>query len=160
VTAHGAPAVEQAAPIRRLLLAVVLLGMCGLALELFLLEHTESAWQWVPFAVLAAGLASGGAVAVRPTRAALHAFQAVMAIAVGAGLLGLYLHYTGNAEFELESDPSLRGLRLFWTSVRGATPVLAPGALAQLGLLGLVHTFRHPGLRRPARAGTHPQEIP
>lgn len=138
----------------------MLFGMVGLSLELLLLEHFEDVWQWVPLAVLAAGLATGGAVAARPTRATLHAFRGVMAVAVGAGLLGLYLHYTGNTEFELESDPSLGGLRLFWTSIRGATPVLAPGALAQLGLLGLVHTFRHPGLTRTVASGPSSQETP
>jgi hypothetical protein len=143
-----------------LLLAVVLFGMFGLSLELLLLEHFEDVWQLVPLAVLGAGLVTGGAVAVRPTRTVLHAFRGVMAVAVGAGLLGLYLHYSGNTEFELESDPSLGGLRLFWTSVRVASPVLAPGALAQLGLLGLVHTFRHPGLTRTAPLDLSSQETP
>ena len=143
-----------------MLLGVVLFGMFGLSVELLLLEHFEDVWQWAPLLVLGAGLATGGAVAVRPTRATLRAFRGVMALAVGAGLLGLYLHYTGNAEFELESDPSLGGLRLFWSSVRGATPVLAPGALAQLGLLGLVHTFRHPGLARTIASGPSSQETP
>ena len=133
--------------------------MGGLVLELFLLEHFEDVWQWVPFAILAAGLAAGTAVARRPTRATLRAFRAVMALAIGAGVLGLYLHYAGNAEFELESEPTARGLRLFWLSVRGATPVLAPGALAQLGLLGLVYAFRHPALRQHAGVDTPTQEI-
>ena len=139
---------EQLALVRRLLLALAVFGMLGLTLDLFLLEHTESATQWIPFGVLAAGLASAAAVAVRPTRAVLRVFQAVMTLAVAAGLLGLWLHYRGNVEFELESDPSAHGLALFWLAVRGATPALAPAALAQVGLIGLLFTFRHPGLRR------------
>ena len=33
-------------------------------------------------------------------------------------------------------DPALHGLDLFWSALRGATPALAPGAMAQLGLIG------------------------
>jgi hypothetical protein len=150
------PDADQAALLRRLLLALAMFGMLGLTVDLFLLEHTESATQWIPFGVLAAGVASGAAVAVRPTRALLRVFQGVMALAVAAGLLGLYLHYSGNVEFELESDPSLGGLELFWLAVRGATPALAPAALAQAGLLGLLYTFRHPALRTPPAPADSP----
>jgi hypothetical protein len=138
---------QESTLLRRLLLALALFGMLGLTLDLFLLEHTGSPTQWIPFGVLAAGIASAAAVAVRPARATLRVFQGVMALAVAGGLLGLWLHYRGNVEFELESDPSLGGLTLFWLAVRGATPALAPAALAQVGLLGLLYTFRHPALR-------------
>jgi hypothetical protein len=69
-----------------------------------------------------------------------------MILQVVTGLAGLALHYKGNVEFELERDESLRGLKLFWEAIRGATPTLAPGALAQLGLVGLAFTYRHPAL--------------
>jgi hypothetical protein len=134
--------------VRRLLLVLVHVGILGLLAELFLLGHTESATQWIPLVALAVGLASAVAVALRATPARLRAFQGVMALFVIAGLLGLVLHYRGNVEFELERDASLSGLKLFWESLRGATPTLAPGALFQLGLLGLAYTFRHPALAR------------
>jgi len=76
----------------------------------------------------------------------LRVFQAIMLLFVLVGLLGIYLHLRGNLEFALERDPSLSGGRLIWKILRGATPALAPGALAQLGLLGLVYTYRHPAL--------------
>jgi hypothetical protein len=34
----------------------------------------------------------------------------------------------------------------------GATPLLAPGIMLQLGLVGLLFTFRHPALARPGDA--------
>ena len=43
----------EAGLLRRLLLGLVLLGSVGLAAELVLLEHTGSAWQWVPLVALA-----------------------------------------------------------------------------------------------------------
>lgn len=134
--------------VRRLLLALVLLGMIGLAAELVLLEHVESVSQWVPLAALALGFVAGAALFVRPVPAAVHMFRVAMAVFVAAGVLGLYLHLRGNVEFEREMDSGLRGLALVWEALRGATPALAPGALAHLGLLGLACTYRHPALRR------------
>lgn len=138
----------DAGPLRRLLPWLVLLGIAGLLAELVLLEHTESAWQWVPLAALGLGFAGALAVALRPSPRTLRPFQAVMALFVAAGALGVYLHFRGNVEWELESDASLRGTRLYWAALHGATPALAPGALAQLGLLGLALAYRHPALRR------------
>jgi hypothetical protein len=134
--------------LRRLLLGLVLLGMAGLLAELLLLEHYEDVWQWVPLVSLAIGFVLALAVWMRPARGALRAFRAVSAVYVAAGALGVYLHLDGNVEFARESDTSLRGFPLFWEALQGATPALAPGALAQLGLLGLALAYRHPALRR------------
>jgi hypothetical protein len=136
------------AALRRILLAVVLVGIVGLAAELFLLEHYDGFWQWVPMVALGLGLALGIAVWVRPGRGVLLAFRAVMGAFLVAGAVGVYLHLAGNAEFERESDPAIRGTALLWEALRGATPSLAPGALAQLGLVGLALAYGHPALRR------------
>jgi hypothetical protein len=106
--------------------------------------------QWIPLVVLLSGLASSIWVALRPGRASFRTFQAIMAIFIVAGVAGLYFHYAGNVEFAIERDATLSGLRLAWKSLRGATPALAPGALAQLGLLGLAYTYTHPAMRRTA----------
>lgn len=145
---------ERPGPLRRSLLALWLLGAVGLTAELLLLEHFESVWQWVPLVVLGSGVAIGAAMAARPAPVTVRCFQAVMVLTVGVGLLGLYLHLQGNAEFELEMDPALRGVELFWSALSGATPALAPGAMMQLGLLGLVYAYRHPALRRGGVAAT------
>ena len=133
--------------LRGILLALVLLGAVGLLVELALLEHFDSVSQWIPLALLVVVI--GAAVGVRAKRGprVVRFFQAVMALCVVAGVVGILLHYRGNVEFELERDGSLHGLALFWEAIRGATPALAPGALSQLGLLGLAYTYRHPVLR-------------
>lgn len=141
-------------PVRRLLLALTLFGAGGLILELLLLEHTEWPWQWIPLATLGAALLGGAVLVVRPTRSAVRFLRAAMALSVAAGLLGVYLHFRGNAEWEREGNPERRGPGLFWESLHGATPALAPAAMVQLGLLGLLCTFRHPALRRGGPA--HP----
>ena len=133
-------------PLRQLVLALVLLGIVGLEVELALLRHTESLSQWIPHIALVVGAIVTVAAYLRPRTAVLRAFQAVMALYLVVGVIGIYLHYRGNVEFALERDPSLSGLGLLWKALRGATPALAPGALAQLGLLGLLYTYRHPAL--------------
>ena len=137
---------------RRIILALVMLGILGLMVELFLLEHTESATQFIPFVVLGAGFISTIVVWTRPSVHSLQLFQGAMAIFIVTGLVGIYLHLRGNVLFELETDPSARGLDLVWRSLRGGVPMLAPAAMAQIGLLGLVFAFRHPA----SRAGTAP----
>ena len=147
---------EGLTTVRRLLLGLVLFGTVGLLLELLLLEHYESTWQWIPLVLLITGLVAGAVLGARPSRRAVLVFRWIMAGFVAASLAGLVLHYRGNAEFELEMDSSTSGLALVWSALRGATPALAPGALTQLGILGLIAVYRHPALppaNRERRAG-------
>lgn len=133
--------------VRKLVLALFLVGSAGMALELFFLEHTESLWQWLPLIALGAGILSGLVAAIRPRRSTIRPFRMLMFAFLIVGLLGVLLHYQGNVEFALERDPSLSGLPLVWKVLRGATPALAPATLAQLGLLGFIFSWRHPALR-------------
>ena len=142
------PAPFVHASLRQLVLALVFTGIVGLEVELALLRHAESTQQWIPHVALLIGLVSTVAVHVRPGLATLRSFQVVMLIFLVVGALGVYLHLQGNVEFALERDSSLTGTSLIWKALRGATPALAPGALAQLGLLGLLYSYRHPALTR------------
>jgi hypothetical protein len=66
-----------------------------------------------------------------------------MLVFLAAGAAGLYYHYRANVEFQLESDPSLTGRALLWKVMRAKVPpALAPGVMVQLGLIGLVYTYR------------------
>lgn len=132
--------------LRQSLLLLVLVGNAGLVAELLLLGHTDSFNQWIPLIVLVLGTVSTLVVLFRPGYRAIRLFQWVMASFLMAGVLGLYLHYRGNVEFALERYPDATGLSLMWKALRGATPTLAPGALAQLGLMGLIYTYKHPML--------------
>jgi hypothetical protein len=133
--------------LRQMILGLVLLGIIGLVAELLLQEHFESATQIIPLATLGAGLATTIIVARNPTRFTLRLFIIMMIVFVAAGVLGLVLHFKGNMEWALERNPELGGMTLMWKALTGATPALAPGALAQLGLLGLAWSYRHPALR-------------
>ncbi len=143
--------------LRPLLLMVVTISMLATLAELLLLEHTESRTQWIPLGLLILGLLSAVLVTVWPRRSVFGIFRTCMALFVMGGLLGFYLHYRGNALFELEMNPALKGAELVHKTMMGATPTLSPGVLCQLGLLGLLYTFRHPRLQA---AGARPEEAP
>ncbi len=140
--------------LRQILLLLVQVGNAGLIAELLLLGHTESFNQWIPLIALVVGTVSTFVVMFRPGYRAIRLFQWVMASFLMAGMLGLYLHYRGNVEFALERYPDASGLDLMWKALRGATPTLAPGVLAQLGLVGLVYTYKHPMLSDRAGGDT------
>ena len=137
---------------RRLALALFLVGSVGTGVELLFLEHFEDPWQWAPIVLLGAGFALGSAVVLRPSRRTVRALQLLMVTYVIAAGVGLYLHLKANVEFELELRPSMAGGELILETLRGAIPALAPGAMAQLGLLGLLACFRHPALQTTGHA--------
>lgn len=141
-------------PIRRMLAAIFVLGSVGTAAELVLLEHTDGLWQKVPLGLIAVGCIALGVHALRRGAASMRVFQAAMILFVVSGGVGIGLHYRCNVEFERELHPGGTGFDLFWEAAKGATPALAPGAMIQLGLLGLAHTYGHPALARSRRAGT------
>ena len=136
---------------RRLGLYLLLFGIAGTSTELILLEHMENRLQGTPLLLLGLGFLIGAAVAFRPTRTPVRALQMLMAIYIPAGALGVFLHLKSNVEFELEMRTSMAGFELVMESLKGAMPALAPGTMAQLGLLGLLVCFRHPALSRPDR---------
>ena len=123
---------------QRLLRAALIFGLMGTGLELALLEHYEDAWQLIPIVLLAAGLAGSVWHITVPSRYSGRVLGALMLAFVVAGLLGLWLHFKGNMEFELEMYPGLTGWPLVWKTLGGAVPALAPGTMIFVGLIGLV----------------------
>lgn len=135
---------------RRILLAIFLIGVTGLSVELGLLGHYEELDQIIPLGLAAAGTLVLILAALRPSSFAVRLVQAIMLLFVVSGFLGIWFHYQATTEFQLEMDPALRGWALFRKAiVAKAPPALAPGAMIQLGLIGLAYTFRHPAIRRP-----------
>ena len=129
--------------IRRLLIALFVFGVVGTGAELILLEHTEDIWQWTPIVLLAVSVPLAGSLWFVSAGWLIRSFRGIMVLFVASGALGLYQHYQGNVEFELEMYPSMSGFELMWEALKGATPSLAPGTMMLLGMLGLIYTFRH-----------------
>ena len=136
------------ARLRLVLMAALVLGMVGAGAELLLLEHTDGVQQLVPVTLLGLGLIALAWHGVSRSVTSLRAIQVMMALFVASGFVGMVWHYQGNVEFELERSPTIAGLALFKEAMMGATPALAPGAMIQLGLIGLAYTYRHPWLTR------------
>ncbi len=132
---------------RRILLGIFLMGVVGIAAELLLLAHDEDFLQQIPLYLAGIAGVAVGAIVLAPTATTIRVFQLVMAFFVVSGVIGAVLHFQVNMEFQLEMDPSLRGMALFQKAIRAkAPPALAPGAMIQLGLIGLAYTFRHPAV--------------
>ena len=140
--------------IRSLLLAIFLLGILGAGSELFLLGHYEDPWQLVPLGMIGLSLVVLVVRLFRNDARVLRIFQVLMLLFVAAGALGVYLHYQSNVEFELEMNPAAAGWELIRESLTGAMPALAPGTMVYLGLIGFLHTYRHP-IFSASRNGAH-----
>jgi hypothetical protein len=138
---------------RRILLTILILGIAGISLELWLMAHTEDVYQLIPLWLAGTAIVASFLVALRPSTGTIRLFQAVMALFLLSGVIGMVLHFQVNIEFQLEMDPALSGMPLFQKAILAKSPpALAPGAMIQLGLIGLAYTFRHPALR-PGVAG-------
>jgi hypothetical protein len=139
---------DASGTLRRLLLALLVFGLLGLGTELLLLGHYEDSWQMVPLFFIFLAVLAIVAHVTSGTPGSLQVFRLVMASLIVVGLIGVVLHYRGNLEFQVDMDPTATGWELFKKVVRAkAPPALAPGALAQLGLLGLIYAYRHPAFR-------------
>jgi hypothetical protein len=129
---------------RAMVLAVFLLGLFGTGGELLFLGHTAGWAQLAPIVLFVMSLLVLAWHAFERKWASLRAFQITMLLFLAGGMLGTVLHYRANEAIELEADPTMSGMELVSRVMTGAAPGLAPGAMIQLGLLGLVYTFRHP----------------
>ncbi|HET9423733.1 MAG TPA: hypothetical protein VFO55_00070 [Gemmatimonadaceae bacterium] len=133
---------------RRALLALLILGLAGTEAELFLLRHTEGFWQILPVVLVGLALLLAIWCAARPGPGSLSTLRLLMVVFLIAGVVGVVQHFTGNVGYEKESNPGLGGIELYKAAVMGATPLLAPGIMLQLGIIGLLYGFHHPASKR------------
>ena len=142
----GADRVEV---LRRWILGVLVLGLAGTITELVLLEHYEQPLQFVPLVLIAAAVAALAFEVRRRDAASRRALQVVMGLFVLAGFIGFVAHFLGSAEFQLDLNPEMSAWELVEKVLRAkAPPLLAPGMMLQLGLLGLAYVFSDPRYRK------------
>lgn len=148
---HRTVARDTLSLLRRLLVGLFLLGLMGLGTELVMLEHYEEAWMIVPLVAMALSLVAALTLLAAASARRVWAFRVLATTLIALGAIGMSLHFRGSMEFQLDMDPTMTRSQLFWKVLHmKAPPTLAPGALIQLGLLGLVATYRHPALGRSA----------
>jgi hypothetical protein len=128
--------------LRLWILGVLVLGLIGTVTELILLEHYEQPLQFVPLVLIGLGVVVLAWHAMRPGTASLRSLQIVMGLFVLAGFAGMAAHFNGSAEYQLELDPEMDKWELLEKILQAkAPPLLAPGMMLQLGLLGLAYAF-------------------
>ena len=118
------------------MLFTFLLTLFGAAGELLLIEHVEGIWQTIPLFLMGLGLFLLLWYQIQPSKVNTQIFRLLMVLFMASGILGFALHFNGNRAFELEMYPSMKGWTLIWETLKGATPVLAPGTMIAMGLLG------------------------
>jgi hypothetical protein len=128
--------------LRRWILGVLALGLAGTVTELVLLEHYEQPMQFVPLVLIVAAVAAIAWQVMRNDAASLRAVEIIMALFVVAGFVGIAAHFRGSAEFQLDLNPSMTAWELVEKVMRAkAPPLLAPGMMLQMGLLGLAYVY-------------------
>jgi uncharacterized membrane protein len=133
---------DRLQPLRRWILVILVLGLVGTVTELVLLEHYEQPLQFVPLVLIVAAVAVLWWEFRRHDLASRRATQIVMALFVLAAFIGFAAHFRGSAEYQLELNPDMSNWELLEKILRAkAPPLLAPGMMLQLGLLGLAYVF-------------------
>jgi hypothetical protein len=128
--------------LRRWILLILVLGLLGTVTELVLLEHYEQPLQFVPLVLIVAAIGVLWWELRSRDVASRRAMQIVMALFVLAGFAGFAAHFYGSAEYQLELNPDMSNWELLEKILRAkAPPLLAPGMMLQLGLLGLAYVF-------------------
>ena len=136
------PQTDLVQRVRVWLLAILAIGLLGTVTELFLLKHYEQPLQFVPLVLIAAMFLAIAWRVVAPGRASLTTFMVVSGLFVLSGFLGMAAHFQGSAEFQRELNPSIGFSDLLDKILHAqAPPLLAPGMMLQLGLIGLAYVF-------------------
>lgn len=134
--------------LRSLTLLLFVISAIGTTLDLVLLGHFENLRQLAPLLLMPAGLILLAWHRIERGPLGTRAFQGAMVLFIVSGVAGVWFHYSGNAAFELQIRPAIDGWSVVRESLTGPAPALAPATMVQLGLLGLIYTYRHPFLDR------------
>ncbi|MDB5082736.1 MAG: hypothetical protein JWP00_4660 [Chloroflexi bacterium] len=134
--------------LRRFLFILAALALVITLVELWLQDHTKELLQLLPWGLAGLGLLALLAALVRPNKATLLILRVVMVVLALGGLVGIGVHLNGNLHFQQEIHPTQRLGDFFVAALKGAAPLLAPGALSFAALVALAATYHHPALYR------------
>jgi hypothetical protein len=148
--------------LRKFLLWLAAASAAGTAVELAILRHWRGLDQLVPWAMLAIAAVTIALVMRRPTPGVLKAARVVGTVVALSALVGVYEHVSANyhdgarsrataAAWATMSEPA-RWLAALDGSA-GQAPPVAPGVLAQVGVLLVFATVGHPVRERVSGTG-------
>jgi hypothetical protein len=127
---------------KKILLIAFVISLLGTGAELLLLEHFEGFWQLMPLVLIGLGLLALLWFRSSASTTSIRFFRGLMLVFMISGVVGFVQHFQGNMAFELEMYPSMGGWKLIWETLKGATPVLAPGTMIATGLVGWAYTLK------------------
>ena len=136
--------------LRRFLLFLSVLALVTTLVELWLQNHDQELLQWLPWGLSGLGLLALIFALVRPNRLSLYLLRGVMAVVGLGSLVGITVHLLRNIEFQQDIHPTQTFSDYFVAALKGAAPLLAPGALLFAALIALAATYHHPALRGAA----------
>ena len=140
--------------LRRFLLIVALLMYVGTVVELWLLDHNQDAIQIIPFILCAVGMAAVIGGLFSPSRVSLLTLRVVAVIEAIGSLFGIGYHAWTNFSFESEIRPNAAFETLIVPTLKGAAPLIAPGALMFAALIATAATYYHPVMTTPKLSAT------
>ena len=150
---------DAAATLRASIIALAALGIAGIGAELLIERHWGSVVRLIPWASLVALAWAAWLLWRAPDRRRVLRARALAGVVILAAVVGIWLHVSENykagpLDFRYENTwDQMSEASRWWTAFSksvGPAPTLAPAALADVALLVLVATRRHPALRADA----------
>jgi uncharacterized membrane protein YczE len=149
-------AADDASVLRRSLIGLVVIAICGLTAELLVERHWGTAVRLVPWFALVALAYAALLLMRRPTAAAVRRARLLAGAVMIAAAVGIALHINENyvaGPLDQRYEQLWAGMsevERWWAAFSkavGPAPTFAPAALALEALVLLVATQRHPALR-------------
>jgi len=122
--------------LRTYLLGIIALVLCGIELELLVLNHVNTPLQLLPVGLVAGGIAMVVWSLLSPNGTSLRILKGILMACTIVGALGIAIHSAFYVSDQWNKAHGRRGLER-------EVPPLAPGAMLPLGLMGLACTLRH-----------------
>jgi hypothetical protein len=131
--------------VRLLILAAIAAALIVSEAELLFVGHTGSNnGQVIAVVLVSLGLITVTCHAILRNTSSIVVLRLTMYPFLIFGIDGLFTHYHRAVQSVLKSQPALVGMPLVFATLSGKIPLLAPGMLIEIGLLGLIYTFQHP----------------
>jgi uncharacterized membrane protein YczE len=149
-------ATDDASVLRRSLIGLVVIAMCGLTAELLVERHWGTPVRLVPWFALVALAYAALLLMRRPTAAAVRRARLLAGVVMIAAAVGVALHINENyvaGPLDQRYEQLWAGmseLERWWAAFSkavGPAPTFAPAALALVALVLLIATQRHPAIR-------------
>ena len=153
---RNTPSEETISALRTALLSSAVLGVIGIVAALAYDRHWESAWQLIPWTIMAAVIVSLGLL-TRPVRRVVWLVRLVALVTVASAVLVAWQHFdenhnraTGVARYSGlgEDMPTVKWWREATNDAAGGVPLVAAVGLVQLGLVLGASTIGLPAARR------------